>query len=450
MSSIVVTVDALRADHMAQFGYHRDTFPVADELAEPGTAFTQAYANGTNTGISLPSILTSRYQGTGAAKTGPTVASALPDDVTTIGIHSNTYFATRVDRPKGFDDFEDFDILVGGESRNQSAIRSTLDTVFDAAKPVVDGLGVRAIAERVQETVFPPSLIHDLTPYEDAERTTNRTLELLSTVDGEFFVWVHYMDPHRPYGIDLSDPAFTDSAEESEIRQLMSKAGVRPENITEREHDRIVDLYDSDVRYTSTHVARLFEGLRDRGLWADTDVILTADHGEEFGDHGFYYHRNRPYDELIHVPLYIKLASEEDERDDTVSDQRELLDVAPTVCSLHDVSPPASFEGTDLFVGEERTVVARGSFRDDGPVVGVRRDDWKYIDTDHGSELFNLVSDPKEQTNVAEDHPDQRNQLAALVPASAVGEEDVDDPRPDRETVSQEVADRLQQLGYTE
>jgi arylsulfatase A-like enzyme len=459
MSSLVVTVDALRTDHLAQFGYNRDTFPVADQVAEEGTTFGRAYANGTNTGISLPSLLTSRYRGAEPATEGETIATALPDDVTTIGVHSNTYLATRVPTDAGFDEFEDFDILASGESRDQSTTQRLLNAGTERIKPIVDTLGIRAFAEQVQEQVLPASFIHELTPYENAERTTDRALELLSTVDGEFFIWIHYMDPHRPYGIDLDTPTYTEPADEDEIRQLMSKAAIHPSKMTEAERQRIVDLYDSDIRYTSQHVARLFDGLRDRDMWVDTDIFVTADHGEEFGDHGFYYHRNRPYDELIHVPLFVRRATSRGKTaSDTppetvasgaiVNEQRELLDLAPTVCSFHSIEPPAAFEGMDLFAGTNRTVVATGSFRDDGPVVGTRRDGWKYIEADDGRELYELTVDPDELTNVADDNPDQCDRFETLVPATAVGSEG--DLRPDQESVSPEVADRLEQLGYTD
>jgi arylsulfatase A-like enzyme len=457
MSSLLVTVDALRADHLAQFGYDRNTFPVADQIADDGTTFQRAYANGTNTGISLPSLLTSRYRGTEPAKNDQTIATVLPDNVTAIGVHSNAYFATRVPTTAGFDELENFDILADNKSRNQSTIQRLLNAGTERIKPIVDTLGIWQLAEQIQERILPASFIHELTPYENAEQVTDRALELISAVDGEFFLWIHYMDPHRPYGIDLDSPAYTDRADEDEIRQLMSKAAIHPDTLTSAEQERIVDLYVSDIRYTSRHVARLFDGLRERSLWTDTDIVVTADHGEEFGDHGFYFHRNRPYDELIHVPLFIKRATTErrtildmskTNTGGVVNEQRELLDIAPTLCTFHDVDPPAAFEGTNLFTGTDRTVVATGSFRDNHPVVGVRRDGWKYIRADDGPELYQLTTDPDEQTNVAADHRDRGEHLETFVPTAAVGSGD--DHRPNCESVSPEVADRLQQLGYTD
>ncbi|WP_311172587.1 sulfatase [Halobellus ordinarius] len=453
MSSLLVTVDALRASHLAQYGYDRDTFPVLDDLLDTGgTHFRAAFANGTNTKISLPSILCSQYIAREAIQEGPTVASALPESVSTAGIHSNTYFGGVGTDVPGFDTFEDFGVS-GTDSANRGPPHKRLfRQTMDVVRPVVERLGVRSAAERIQQVIFPASMIHEFSVYEDAETTTDRALTWLEDVDGEFFLWVHYMDPHRPYGMDLDDPVYTQPADEAEIADLMSTAGVQPDSLTDEQQRRIVDLYDSDVRYTSNHVGRLFDWLRERGLWDDLDVILTADHGEEFCDHGSYFHRNRPYDELIHVPLAVKRGDGRDGDDDapsTVKEQRELLDVAPTVCSFHGVSPPSAFEGEPLFEGDPRTVFATGSFNDDGQVVAARDGDWKYIDVAGGSEeLYDLSADPGEGENLAEEDPEHCDRLRDTIPRHLFESQPAG--RPDAEDVDEDVAQRLEELGYME
>jgi arylsulfatase A-like enzyme len=449
MSTILVTVDALRADHLGQYGYSRETMPVLDDLLDEGaTTFTAAYANGTYTGISLPSILTSRYRGDEYVRSGPTVASALPDDVATAAIHSNTFFASKFDDVHGTDTYEDF----YGESahgEDVSAANRLSRRVFDAVRPMVQRAGLMDLARTIQEAVLPASLIHEVAIYESAETTTDRALEWLAGVDGDFFLWVHYMEPHRPYGVNVDDPAFGEALDRSSILDLMAEAGINPDRITDEQRRRLVDLYDSDLVYTSEHVARLFDWLRAEGRWNDTDVILTADHGEEFGEHGYYFHRNRPYDELLHVPLVVK-----SDRGDggTIDEQRELLDVAPTICASHGVDPPATFLGRDLFESGPRDVVATGSFRDDGPVVASRGDGWKYIHVGGdggGEELYDLAADPGERRNVAADNPD-----VAEVRRGAISEDlfhgDGASGVPDAEDVSDDVEQRLEGLGYLE
>jgi len=456
MSSLLVTVDALRASHLGQYGYDRDTFPVLDELLDAGgTHYRAAFANGTNTKISLPSLLCSQHIAREAIREGPTVASALPDSVRTAGIHSNTYFGGVGTDVPGFDTFEDFGVS-GTSTADQGPTQKRLfRRTMDLVRPTVERLGIRPLAERVQQALFPASMIHEFSVYEDAETTTDRAISWLDDVDGEFFLWVHYMDPHRPYGMELTDPAYTHPADEDEVADLMSTAGIRPDKLTADQRRRIVDLYDSDVRYTAEHVRRLFEFLRTRGLWDDLDVILTADHGEEFGDHGSYFHRNRPYDELIHVPLVVKWGAGDAPPDGdaagptVVDEQRELLDVAPTICAFHGVSPPRAFEGRPLFEGDDRRVFSTGSFNDDGQVVAVRDDGWKFIDVgDAACELYDLDADPGEARNVADAEPERRDRLRASIPDHLLEARPA--TRPDAEDVGEDVAQRLQELGYME
>lgn len=446
MKTVLLTVDALRADHLSQYGYDRETMPVVDRLADAGTRFEACFANGTNTGVSLPSLLSSRYFGAESARAGPNVATAVHETgATTAGFHSNTLFSNQVERTAGFDRYEDFGSGEEDDAETPATERA-YRTLVDTLRPVVERLGVREYAERVQEFVFPTSLVHDFTVYVDAETLTDEVLDWVTDhADEDFFLWVHYMDPHRPYGIDVEDPAFGAPAGDEEIRNLMSKAGIHPEDVTPAERDRLVDLYDSDVRYTSDHVSRLLDGFDDLGIWAETGVVFTADHGEEFGDHGYYYHRNRPYDELVHVPLVVKRPGETD-GGDVVEDQRELLDVAPTLCAWHGAETPAAFRGTPLCEGDSRRVVATGSFVEPGHVVGGRWDGWKYISVEDGATtLYDLTADPGETRDVAADYPDTVAAFEEAIPESVFEGEPVTVDAED-----EDVRQRLAELGYLE
>ncbi|MFB6137284.1 MAG: sulfatase [Halobacteriaceae archaeon] len=458
MRTVLLTVDALRADHLGQYGYERDTFPVLDRLTTgSGTRYERGYANGTYTGISLPSLFTSRYLGQEAARDGPTVASVLTDaGVETAGFHSNAMLANAVGDVHGFDVFEDFDVAAEKEAgAGEGGLSQRLyDRLVDTLRPVVERLGVRDRAERIQEAVFPAEMVHAPSVYTDAEATTDAVLEYLADPPEEFFCWVHYMDPHRPYGIDLEDPAYGDPADRETVMELMSTAGVHPERVSEAERERMVDLYDSDVRYTSAAIDRLFDGLIERDIWDDAAVLLTADHGEEFREHGEFFHRNHPYDELISVPLAVKPPADESAAADVlhagqgvVMDQRELLDVAPTVCELHGVDPPDEFLGTPLARGVPRKVVATGSFVANGQVVAGRWDGWKYIHVEEeGEEFYDLAEDATEQENLAAAEQSRVHQYRSEIPEYLFEGE-----RGGMGEVTEDaVAERLRDLGYME
>ncbi|MFB6129207.1 MAG: sulfatase [Salinigranum sp.] len=318
--------------------------------------------------------------------------------------------------------------------------------IFDTVRPGVRRIGLMDVARRVQERVLPPSLIHEIAHYESATTTTDRALEWLDG-RGEFFLWVHYMEPHRPYGINLENSAYGESMRRSEVLDLMATAGVRPDRISPVDRRRLVDLYDSDLRYTSEQLGRLFDALRRRGRWEETDVVLTADHGEEFGEHGSYFHRNRPYDELLHVPLFVRSGRTDG---GVVDEQRELLDVAPTICEFHGVDPPESFLGRSLFSGGPRRVVSTGSFRDDGQVVAARWDGWKYVRLERGSdELYDLDADPGERRNVVDQYPAVAARYREAVPGRLFdggGDPDL----PDASDLDGDARRRLEGLGYLE
>jgi len=445
MDTILITVDALRPDHLRQYGYERDTMPVLDRLVDGGTVFTSAFANGTNTGISLPSLFTSRYLGDGPATAGPTLPSALGPGVETVGVHSNTYLSARVGRLHGFDRYEEFGVGEAEDDTTRSTGQALFRRAMDVVRPTVERLGVRDAAEAVQRALFPTRLIHETTPYTPAEETTDRTLELVDGVpdDRDLFLWVHYMDPHRPFTAHVDDPAYAPDLEADEIHDLMSRAGITPEAVDDADRDLLVDLYDSELRYLDGHLRRLFDGLVAADRWRDAQVIFTADHGEEFGEHGRYYHRNRPYDELLAVPLVVRgptLSPGE------VVEQRELLDVAPTVCAAHGVDAPSGFLGRPLAEGPPREVVATGSFRDPVPVVAVRADGWKFIEVDDHTELYDLGRDPAEQESVAADQPERASAMAGKVPVRLREEDHSAVPVGDDERVTE----RLAELGYLE
>lgn len=447
MKTVLLTVDALRADHLAQYGYERETMPVVDRLLDEGVQFETAIANGTNTGVSLPSLLSSQYFGVDSVRDGPNVASTLSESgVTTAGFHSNALFSNRVKTVHGFDHYEDFGVSGDAdEDDEETAKERVYNRLVETLRPIVEQLGVRGYAESVQEFIFPASMIHEFSVYTDAATLTDEVLDWArDNADNDYFLWVHYMDLHRPYGIDVEDPAFGEYADEEEIQTLMAKAGVNPESITPEERERLIDLYDSDLRYTSKHISRLIDGFEELGVWAETGLVFTADHGEEFGEHGYYYHRNRPYDELVHVPLVVRYPARNEEA--VISSQRELLDIAPTVCEWHDITPPEEFLGKPLFSGEDRQAITTGSFIEQSHVVAGRWDGWKYISVEsEDTELFNINVDPNELQDVSAEYEGVVQEFEKTIPDSVFSGEPVT-----VHTSDEDMQQRLADLGYLE
>lgn len=453
MKTILVSVDALRADHLAQYGYHRDTMPVLDRLGEEATKFDAVFSNGPHTVRSIPSMLTSLYLVTDL-KNERTVGSILSDaGVETAAFHSNTALDVAYSGVLGFDTYRDYMDELNWEERHHSLLNGLRAWLRNGIAATVERspLSKESVARVYESLPYSPlDMGHEVTIYVDAERVTSDVVEWLEVNAGEdFFLWVHYMDPHRPYGVGLTDPAFASRPlDEAEVLDLVSRANTDPESVDEAERQRLVDLYDSEIRYTSTQVRRLFDALERLGIWDEMSVLFTADHGEEFHDHGMYDHGNRPYDELIRVPLYVKAP---DVPAGTVDEQRELVDVLPTVCQFHGVPVEHDVDGEALFEGEPRTVVSTGSIRDDDSAVAVRTDGYKYIHVaDNDPELYDLADDPAEQQSIHEASPGRCESMRGRIPAGLLERVGGIALTEQRETNDEQVQKRLEGLGYLE
>src|SRR5262249_6597570 len=149
---------------------------------------------------------------------------------------------------------------------------------------------------------------------------------------------------------------------------------------------------------------------RRRGLLEQTIVVFLADHGEGFGEHGSYYHSSTLYDELLHVPLLLRVPGLEPGR---VSSTVAVMDVAPTLLSLVGVPIPAAFRGPPLrvegtgFAREEDHVVVSETYRD-VDLRSIRSGPWKLIvdRAGGGRKLFDLGGDPGERHNLRREHPE--------------------------------------------
>ena len=213
--------------------------------------------------------------------------------------------------------------------------------------------------------------------------------------ENPWFLFVGYMDPHDPYyehpynGVGYSRAAH-----------------VKPEP---SEADRLRKLYDGEITYWDEHFGKLIGSLKQRKLYDDLTIVITADHGEEFMEHGGFWHGTTLYDEQLHVPLFVKLPKGE-RAGSTVSHWVESVDVMPTLLALKQVKAPAAMQGVDLFRGKEQTfaeeshegnVLSSLRTRQDGTTV-------KLITANPGNprglaerELYKVEGDPLETKNLA-------------------------------------------------
>lgn len=448
MNTILITVDALRADHLGQYGYDRDTMPALDRLIEDGTLFTKAFSNGPYTRVSIPSFHISRVLGYDEVGEHPTIASEL----SSAGIHTSVVGTNTGWRSYSGD--------LGFDSYYDIQYHDSADTLKTEAESPFSQF-VQATGSYLES--FPPA--HRLAQssyrgakrllgqtdrtgpwegsYPSAEEVTDEVIDWLRNDDhdDDFFLWTHYMEAHTPFGLHDSDPEYNDPVPDGDNKRMLKTVFEDPAGLSSEDRALYQDMYDSNLRYCSRHLNRLFDALKDQGMWDETNIVFTSDHGEEFGEHGMYYHHNFPYDELLHVPL---ISTGPDVESQTIDEERELLDLAPTILEFHGVDVPGSFQGRSLFEGGPRSITAVGSHEYDGQVVARRADGWKYIWTDDGEYLYNLGEDPKESNNVIESHPGIRNQHLSALPEQLF----TTPPEELREPEDEADREQLKALGY--
>ena len=265
------------------------------------------------------------------------------------------------------------------------------------------------------------------------------------------------MDVHTPYRPPKQFNVFAKDRRSSEVLRDLGETSVLELQRAAREgrlamspeqRDRLVDLYDGEILALDAHLGELLRRIEQR--FPDTLVILTADHGEEFLDHGGFGHGDTLYEEVLHVPLIV--AGPGVAGGVRVSALASLVDVVPTVLERVGAAAPAGLEGRSLLAelrggelrAEDRTLALHTASHDGTlSLRGVRASDRKLLrdDLKGASALYDLASDPREQRNLLPDahHASLERALAQLrVPQSGSAA-----PAHDPKTV-----ESLKALGY--
>jgi len=310
---LLIVVDSLRADALGAYGSTAGLTPALDRLAADSRVYERAYAASSWTVPSVASLFTGQYP---SEHQVATFAANLPADRLTLaevlaahGIRSAGYVANPNIAPvlgfgQGFDDYR----LVGdfnGFSKGDA------DAVNRAAMEW---------AEHHRDGSAPAAL------------------------------YLHYMEPHVPYrahpGLTAErrpEVGPTDAALNARVTGPASPSDLTGPRwrFSEAERARLIDLYDGEVRYVDQRIGELLAGLERAGALANTIVIVTADHGEEFGEHQIFGHGTSLYESVLRVPLIVRLPG--GAAPDRVSRPVELAGLAPALLQELVGSVPPSF-----------------------------------------------------------------------------------------------------------
>lgn len=446
---VLVTVDSLRADHIGWHGYERNTTPHLDRFADSARTFSNAFAHACSTRPSFPAILTSSYPlmyggYERLSEKRSTIGEVLSEEgYSTGGYHSNLYLASDFGYDAGFDQFFDSK----SDPSVLAKLRQTIKTHLDDEGKIYSTLQYLFNATEKRTGIELGSA------YVDAAEITDRALSWAKEeTSGPRFLWVHYMDVHHPYVPPAEyQKQFRDKPiSDRDAVQLRRKMLESPEEITENELNSLIDLYDAEIAYVDNEVNRLVETLKEE--WGDDLVFaFTADHGEEFLDHGGFSHSATFYDEVLHVPLLIDDGSEGTSHDELVG----LLDLSPTLAQYANADPAENFYGESLDQidndwDRSQVVAEWANFETGDRRFGIRTTEWKYIreedDTEH---LYDVSTDPEENENLVREEPEELDILRACLEDHIEQLEDTTDELGDV-NMDEEVKQRLRDLGYQE
>jgi len=374
---IIVSLDAARADHFTSFGYELNTTPHLASFFDDSVLFTEAYAAGASTKPAVTSLFTAQFpdtHGTHSLKyamtaEGATLAQCLSAaGFTTAAFSASPAVSASFGFSRGFRTFEEIFREVGMHAGGGDLPR-------DQGWVVVDGARVLQAATR-----------------------------WIGARSGErFFVYIHFREPHSPYGASESFRAETASPDARPVGRSLGR-------------------YDEGLAYADALVAQLLRELRARNLWERSIIVFLADHGEGFGEHGVLRHDEATYQEIVHVPLAIHLPTR-----CGVSPQRRrevfcLTDLMPTLLDLLQLPPPATMQGRSrlaLLTGEREKASAFAVSRAFGKdqTGGVDRPDqvsyaWRdarytllLADRGRRVELYDRATDPGEAHDLAAREP---------------------------------------------
>ncbi len=371
-SIILVTVDCLRADHVGFMGYKRRTTPFLDSLAHQSVVVPNAIVAGAPTYYSLPAILASRYPLAlgrdilGVAPDEPTLATALSESgyATAAFSAANPYISSRFGYQRGLDVFRDYltdEAAVASQQPKASAgWASRINRKIQRMRPALGPLG-KAYDElyfRYCQRVAPvPNSINELRRFPAADVVVDHACNWLDSFgERPFFLWLHLMDPHAPYypkqeALQLMNSPVVDPRRARYLNSFWNRGDLGAADL-EAAREEVVGLYDAGIRWVDDQIARLQKHLQASGRWDNSIFALTADHGEEFLDHGGRYHPPVGLKkELIHVPLLLRIPDAANQR--TSDEPFSLIHLAPTLLDSAQVPIPESFNGKSLWSRDE-------------------------------------------------------------------------------------------------
>lgn len=355
---LVFLIDTLRPDHLGCYGYNRDTSPNVDALAAEGLRFTEMISQSSWTRPAVASLLTSTYPAVHEAK--------------------DRLDVLRSDLPTLAETFQVAGYQTQGFMCNPNCLPAW---GFD-----------RGFARFLDLDSY------TINPDKDKDAVDAVVAALERDAGSPWFYYVHVVGPHEPYEPPAPyDTQFAPDAADDNAEHATARA-----------------LYDGEIGFTDLQFGRVVDTMKRLGIYDNSLIVVTSDHGEEFWEHGGTGHGSTLFDEQIRIPFIMKLP--QSELAGTVVDGVcQIIDVAPTIFEALELPRPASFQGSSL------TGLVRGELRDQPfaysslffdkySAHGARSREFKYINDSEKNLLswFDLLADPGELHPLESPPEDQR------------------------------------------
>jgi arylsulfatase A-like enzyme len=438
---LCVVLDSVRRDHVSCYGYQRVTTPRIDRLAAESTVYENAFSASCWTVPSHASLFTGKYPSEHRAdfdtlflsEEHTTLAESLSaQGYDTACVTCNGFVSRKTGLARGFGHIEDVETTRGGGPFGK-------------------------VGRRVRKTFREWSRTD-----RGAKRATRAAGRWLRERDQDrpFFLFLNLMECHLPYGLKderlLRFVPEEDRARARKLDQDPFAAMAGSLRYDERDISILSAMYDGCLHYMDDQVGGLLDTLADHGL-DETVVVVTADHGESFGEHGLYDHQYGLYEHLTAVPLIVHVPAREAARS---SDLVELTDLVPVLSRLPEVTPVGDgllpvgreYAVSEYVVPNTRALERRFPEFEPGRLsIGqrtIRSRDFRLIEWEDGEHvLFDRRSDPGETRDVASANPEtavhlraELNSILGPWPARSAGTADGD--------VDEAIRERLRQLGY--
>lgn len=388
---IIFGIDSLRRDHMSAYGYSHLTTPYLDKVAADGVLFDQHFS---------PSIPTT-----------PAYASML----TGMDVFGTDVVALRHEGPLG-GHVQTLAEVLGENGYNTTCVGFTGNPSSRGFQTYLD-----------YESWLPDEEIGRSPKAENLNKVAIPELERLAADDKPFFLFLRHMDPHSPYlppapyerlfyGKDEKDASLTSMEPVYQFKPFADylKSWI-PEGVTDQEY--VTAQYDGAIAYMDVCIHSLFTKLEAMGLEEETLIVITSDHGETLYEHDCYFDHHGLYDCTLVVPLILKFPGRVP-AGMRVKDVSLISDIMPTVLELLEIDTGTDYDGrslTSLIAGEPTSQISEFYISECTWMRkhGWRTPEWKLIcalEPDFHFkpeiELYNLIQDPDENVNVAQQEPE--------------------------------------------